>query len=920
MKKAIVVIALFAALGLVGCEQPTDDTTSVPVEEKTSLTVKNECFSDLIDVKWSGIDFAKKDNTLGISDSVSKMVDEGDGYIYFSRKSNPIVARTQEKIVVEKGQKTTFTFQDNTLVVEATNPDNTGKLSELISRPQLSIEYSDRAVNRNGDSVSIGQTTANMTKSFQFMMKNSGGGTLRLTGNEPVKLSSTDDVFSLVQPSGSEITPNSPLSFTINITPKSAGDFTATITVKSNDFSGDFIFTISATTNVVGPAMVTEVSATAVSSTSIAVSWNSVSGATGYRIYRSTTAIGTYIQTGTVPSSVITYTNTGLTADTTYYYKVSAYNSDGESAQSDAVSATTNAFIPGIPGGVSVIAASSTSITVSWNSVSVAAGYRIYRSTTANGTYTQVGAVSSPATTYTNTDLTHDTTYYYKVSAFNSAGESAQSAYDNTTTNAVISAAPTGVTAIAASSSSVTVSWSSVTGATTGYHLYRSTTAEGIYIQVGPTLISATNYIDTGLSSATTYYYKVSVYNSAGESDRSSYAASMTLPVTPTGVSAATTSSTSITVSWSSVIGADEYRIYCSTTATGTYTHLGTALSTATTYANINLPSGTTYYYKVSAYNSGGESAQSSYVSAVTTPVAPTGVSATAVSYSSITVSWTRMNGATEYRIYRSTTATGSYSNVGTAAGTATTYTNTGLSASTTYYYKVSAYNSAGESGQSSSVTATTPAVQVLSPPSGIGAIPVSNGIRINWVPVYGAAGYRVYRATSANGTYTAIATNVSSTTTTYLNTTTGSTTYYYKVATVNSAGVVGSLSGYNYSAGPGILITLPHYSSANTFYKDTITATGEKYYRFEARGGYDNWITWADAGDGGSNFSPALTGDIVVAAVYEDTGEVIFYEDDGYKGWYLPYSTTNRFIIVQVAPYSGSSAGTFCINYNYSY
>jgi fibronectin type 3 domain-containing protein len=79
--------------------------------------------------------------------------------------------------------------------------------------------------------------------------------------------------------------------------------------------------------------------ASAESSSSIRLSWPPISGATGYRIYRSLSRSGTYTRVGTITST--SFTNTGLASNTTYYYKVSAYNNAGESAQSSMVSART---------------------------------------------------------------------------------------------------------------------------------------------------------------------------------------------------------------------------------------------------------------------------------------------------------------------------------------------------------------------------------------------------------------------------------------------------------------------------------------------------------------------------------------------------------------------------------------------------
>jgi len=93
-------------------------------------------------------------------------------------------------------------------------------------------------------------------------------------------------------------------------------------------------------------------------------------------------------------------------------------------------------------------------------------------------------------------------------------------------------------------------------------------------------------------------------------------------------------------------------------------------------------------------------------------PSTPSGFAATAASAASINLSWTQTSGATSYDIYRSATSNGTFSRLGSeptvGSGSSTSYGDTGLSASTTYYYKISALNASGESAASSAVSATT--------------------------------------------------------------------------------------------------------------------------------------------------------------------------------------------------------------------
>jgi len=187
----------------------------------------------------------------------------------------------------------------------------------------------------------------------------------------------------------------------------------------------------------------------------------------------------------------------------------------------------------------------------------------------------------------------------------------------------------------------------------------------------------------------------------------------LNVPEVPTNVNATATSTSSITVRWSSVPRAAGYKVYRSTNADGAYSLVES--STSTTYTDNGLSASTTYYYKVSAYNSAGDGELSFYASVMTqmppasnVPDVPTNIVVTVASASSITVSWSSVSGAAGYRVYRSTSASGTYSQVGSTT-TSISYTNNGLSASTTYYYKVSAYNNAGESALSSYAYAAIP-------------------------------------------------------------------------------------------------------------------------------------------------------------------------------------------------------------------
>jgi fibronectin type 3 domain-containing protein len=383
---------------------------------------------------------------------------------------------------------------------------------------------------------------------------------------------------------------------------------------------------------------------------------------------------------------------------------------------------------PAAPTGL-VATAGNAQLSFTWNASTGATGYYVKRATISGGPYTQIGVPST--TSYTDTGLTNGTTYFYVVSAFNSAGQSSNSNQVSATPTAPVTppAAPTGLQAIAGNAQ-ISLTWMASTGATS-YHVKRSTTNGGPYTQVAaPAMTSDT---DSGLTNGTPYYYVVSALNAAGESSNSSQASATptvpaTPPATPTGLQA-TAGNAQVSLAWTaSSTGATSYHVKRSTTSGGPYTQI--AAPASANYTDTGLTNGTTYYYVVSAVDSAGESANSSQVSA--TPVAPpappatpTGLQATAGN-AQVVLSWNASAGATSYNVLRSTTSGGTYTAVATPTGT--NYTDTGLTNGTTYYYVVSASNAAGTSANSSQVSATpqasvTPDITITVNPAAAHAI-----------------------------------------------------------------------------------------------------------------------------------------------------------------------------------------------------
>ncbi|MGD0403857.1 MAG: glycoside hydrolase family 44 protein [Candidatus Acidiferrales bacterium] len=258
-----------------------------------------------------------------------------------------------------------------------------------------------------------------------------------------------------------------------------------------------------------------------------------------------------------------------------------------------------------------------------------------------------------------------------------------------------------------------------------------------------------------------------------------------TVPAVPTGL-AAVPGNTQVMLSWMASSSATGYNVQRSTTSGGPYMQI--SAPTATNYTDTGLTNGTKYFYVISAFNSVGQSANSSEVSATPVPAAPatpTGLAATAGN-AQVSLSWNASTGATSYHVKRSTSS-GAETQI--SAPASNSFTDTGVTNGTKYFYVVSAVNSGGESANSSEVNAT-PAAPAVPPatPTGLQVTAGNAQVSLIWNASTGATSYNVKRSTVTGGPFST--TLASPTATNYTDSAvTNGTTYFYVVSAVNASG-----------------------------------------------------------------------------------------------------------------------------------
>ena len=456
------------------------------------------------------------------------------------------------------------------------------------------------------------------------------------------------------------------------------------------------------------------------------ISWETVEGAVKYRVSWSTkSSTGFKTLTDTTQTSAI---HTGATVGTKYYYKVQALGpvsdaNSGVSAEKSYVCDCAQPVVSAKPG-------SSKGIRLSWKKVSGAKRYQVYRSDKPDGTYTKL--TSTTSTSYTDTSAPKNKVSYYKVRAYGSSTTSMSAyseilSYANHTFGSWTTVVPntwkqTGRQERVCSACGETegrstkqlkkslskpkislsnhktsgkpvIKWDKVSGATK-YQVYVYDDATGKKIFLAET--DSRSYTYKAAVPGKRYSFAVLALNSSKCSTYASDKRILCKTATPELSFTRDDVSGKTVIRWKAVEGATKYKVYWSSSKSGSFKELKetTDLSVTVTSAY----PGKTYYYKIKAIhsNASANSATGAVVSSVCDCPQVKAIAVQSAESKGLQISWSGVTGGKNYEVYRATAENGTYIKVATVSGTS--YTDTAAPANQTVYYKVRAYGASTSS------------------------------------------------------------------------------------------------------------------------------------------------------------------------------------------------------------------------------
>jgi fibronectin type 3 domain-containing protein/regulation of enolase protein 1 (concanavalin A-like superfamily) len=370
------------------------------------------------------------------------------------------------------------------------------------------------------------------------------------------------------------------------------------------------------------------------------------------------------------------------------------------------------------------LAATGAGLNLSWtgNTEGNLAGYNVYRSTSSNGTFTKVNAALVTTNSYSDTSALTGTTYYYQVRAVDVHGtEGANATTSGTrTSDTVPPAMPSNPTSVG-STGSIALNWlNNIEADLAGYNVYRASAPDGPFIKLNGSVLTSSDYTDLSAPVAAISYYRITAVDLTGNESAPALTdnyrpASGSVPTAPTSLTSTAIAATSVTLRWTDNSNNETGFLIERQNTDGSWSQIGSVGANINTHQATGLTSGTAYAFRVRAQNASGPSGYSNTYNVTTTltaPAAPSSLGTTALSATAVRLTWTD-NATNEagYRIERQIGA-GAWVSIDTVGTNITLYVDYSALPSTSYSYRVVAYNAAGSSSASNTSSVTTPSAQ----------------------------------------------------------------------------------------------------------------------------------------------------------------------------------------------------------------
>ncbi len=588
------------------------------------------------------------------------------------------------------------------------------------------------------------------------------------------------------------------------------GTFYATVS-QGSIFEKTCQMSIAGVTSLDTPGLV---SVKALSAKKAEFTWNPVSYATGYRIYRRE-YYGTWKKVQDVSASTTSYVDSFPKAAQTYLYTVRAfYQGESSTVWSKWESGLEFCLDAETPKVYKPEILSNKNIKITWDAVPYASGYRVYRKKE-GGSWARFTTVGSTVTSAVDEAPFAGYNTLYTVRAYFSCNDGI--VWSDFVTNISIKLElPTVKLGVAAGEAynQIRITWEKESWAE-GYYVYRKTQG-GKWTRLAAVDSSSLSYVDGTAEPGTKYIYTVRAYRKSGSAiiaggyDATGVSATSSLGIVKLKEIALSEYDT-VNISWNAEAGATGYRVYRKEKG-GSWKGLLNVSSNVTSYSDKTAVIGKQYYYTVRAYRKvTGGYAWGGFQSPGLTVTIPNLAtveleSIDASGYDSIILTWNKIDGATGYRVYRKEKG-GSWKGLGNVSSAVSSYSDATAVIGTQYYYTVRAYRkvTGGYSWggfQSPGLTATIPNLSTVQ----LNTIQATayNQIDITWDKVNGATGYRVYRK-EKGGSWKGL-TNVTANTLAYSDKTavTG-TQYYYTVRAYRKVGTGYVWGGFQ---NPGLTAT----------------------------------------------------------------------------------------------------------------